>query len=106
MMIDKIKNFGQNPEVKKASPTKGSDSSITNDKIAISSAAKERTEEVKLLSDVKQFTLSALSMEEDANRVQRLGEIKTKLSSGEYDSLSDEIVEKTADKLLETLLES
>jgi len=106
MMIDKIKNFGQNPEVKKASPTKGSDSGITNDKIAISSAAKERTEEVKLLSDVKQFTLSALSMEEDANRVQRLGEIKSKLSRGEYDSLSDEIVEKTADKLLETLLES
>ena len=45
-------------------------------------------------------------MEEDANRVQRLGEIKSKLSSGEYDSLSDEIVEKTADKLLETLLEN
>jgi hypothetical protein len=106
MMIDKIKNFGQNPEVKKASPIKGSDSGITNDKIAISSAAKEKTEEVKLLSDVKQFTLSALSMEEDSNRVQRLGEIKSKLSRGEYDSLSDEMVEKTADKLLESLLEN
>jgi hypothetical protein len=35
-----------------------------------------------------------------------LGEIKSKLSRGEYDSLSDEIVEKTADNLLGSLLEN
>lgn len=106
MMIDRIKNLGQNSELKKASPIKGSELGINSDKIAISSAAKELTQEVKLLSDVKQFTLSALSMGEDTERIHRLSEIKAKLSRGEYDSLSDDLVEKTADKLIQSLLET
>ncbi len=105
MLIDKIKSFGQSPEVKKTSPLKGSDSLSSNDKISISSAAKEISQEVKLLSDVKQFTLSALSMEEDSSRIEKLREVKEKLQSGYYDVISDEMAEKSADKILDSLLE-
>jgi hypothetical protein len=105
MMIDRIKNLGQNSELKKASPIKDSEPEISSDKIAISSAAKELTQEVKLLSDVKQFTISALSMGEDADRVQKLSQIKAKLTRGDYDNISHEVAEKTANKLLQPFLE-
>ena len=105
MLIDKIKNFGQSPEVKKTSPLKGSDSVSSNDKISISPAAKEISQENKLISDVKQFTLSALSMEEDSSRVEKLREVKEKLQRCDYDVISEEMAEKSADKILDSLLE-
>jgi len=105
MLINKIKSFGQSPEVKKTSPFKGSDSVSSNDKISISPAAKEISQENKLISDVKQFTLSALSMEEDSSRVEKLKEVKERLQRGEYDVISDEMAEKSADKILDSLLE-
>lgn len=105
MLIDKIKGFGQSPEVKKTSPIKGSDSILSKDKISISSAAKEISQENKLISDVKQFTMTALSMEEDSSRVEKIKEVKEKLQGGHYDIISDEMVEKSADKILDSLLE-
>lgn len=104
MNIDKIKNFGLNPEVKKTSPLKSSDSLSGNDKISISSQAKEMTEEVRLLSDVKQITLSTLSLVEDSSRIDKLNLIKAKLNRGEYDNISNEVAEKTANKIVDVLL--
>ena len=104
MNIDKIKNFGLNPEVKKTSPLKSLDSLSGNDKISISSQAKEMTEEVRLLSDVKQITLSTLSLVEDSSRIDKLNLIKAKLNRGEYDNISNEVAEKTANKIVDVLL--
>jgi hypothetical protein len=105
MLIDKIKSFGQSPEVKKTSPLKGSDSVSSNDKISISPAAKEISQENKLISDVKQFTLSALSMEEDSSRVEKLREVKERLKRGDYDVISDEMAEISAEKILDSIME-
>lgn len=105
MNIDRIKNLGSNSDVKKASPLK-SDSSISgNDKISISSEAKELSEEYKLISDVKQIALSALSSAEDSVRIQKLNQVRAKLSRGEYEEIPMEIIEKTADNFLNSLLE-
>ncbi|NCW13474.1 MAG: hypothetical protein EBV82_10035 [Chitinophagia bacterium] len=65
---------------------------------------KEMTEEVRFLSDVKQITLSTLSMVEDSSRIEKLNLIKAKLNRGEYDNISNEVAEKTANKIVDVLL--
>jgi len=105
MNIDRIKNFGNNSEVKKASPLKTETSDSGNDNIRISSTAKEMAEEVKLLSDVKQFTLKALSQAEDSLRLEKISHVKSRLLRGEYDFPSEDILQKTADNFLNSLIE-
>ncbi len=91
MLIDKIKGIGSVLNSNKSAPIKSSNSVHSNDNIEISKDAILKAE----LSNLKTLALSSESI-----NFSKLEEIKSKLQNGFYDNLSEDVLKKTADKMV------
>lgn len=91
MLIDKIKGIGSVLNLNKSAPIKSSNSIQSNDNIEISKDAILKAE----LSNLNSLALGSESINSS-----KLADIKSKLQNGFYDNLSDEVLKKTADKLV------
>ncbi len=100
MLIDKIKNIGQNLTTQKTSPSKSIGMEVGKDNIEISDAARQKAVEVKMQADVQTITKQTLSLPADPERQAKIQAIKEKLQRGDYDNLSHETLSATADRLL------
>lgn len=100
MMIDKIKSISQTTVTNKVNSPKSQDYSLNQDSIRISKEAIEKTSELQLEADIKAITYKTLSLPDEANRNERLQEIKQKLAMGFYDNPTPEMLSATADQLL------
>lgn len=105
MIINKVKSLTQGLETKKTSALKNTEGQVQNDKVYISQEAKSKVDSLKLQADVQEITKKTLSLSTDFDRSLKLKEIKEKLSRGEYDNPSLEMLNATADQLLMTLFD-
>ncbi len=93
MMIDKIGGIGPNYGPRKNEPVAKQDAPVRGDNVTIS-------EEAARAADVAR-TSRIVSQATDAERTERLKEIKEKMARGEYNDVSDEQAGKIADSLME-----
>jgi hypothetical protein len=91
MLIDKIKGISSILNSNKSAPIKSSNSFQTNDNIEISKDAILKAE----ISNLTNFALNSESLNSS-----KLEDIKTKLKNGFYDNLNEDVLKKTADKLV------
>ena len=96
MLIVKIKSIGSAFEPKKSAPVKKSSELLSNDNVQISDAA-------KLKADIKSITTHTMSLPNSMD-VEKVNDIKSKLTNGYYDNIGLEIIEKTAEKIADSFL--
>lgn len=95
MMIDKIGGVGPGYGPKKTENTsKAEGPKVGTDNVVISSEAARAAETARIAR--------IASSSEDQTRVERLKEIKTKLSNGDYNNLSEDVLDKVAGSISET----
>ncbi|MCE9501391.1 MAG: flagellar biosynthesis anti-sigma factor FlgM [Leptospira sp.] len=104
MTIDKIGGLGPQYEPRKSNPVKKSEPTEAKDNIFISDVARQKATEVKLQAEIKGIVGNLKSGGDDQERIEKLKEVKAKLKNGDYDNLSQEVLNKIADNISETLL--
>ena len=105
MTINKVGSVGGSgyePQKKQIQNIK--ETSGKSDNITISDAAKIKAGEIKLQTEVQNITKKILQSGQDAERTEKLKEIKAKLKNGDYDNLTPEMTEAISDKLTDVFL--
>jgi len=97
MVIDKIGGIGPSYEPRKADAARdASGNRGGQDNIVISAEASRAQEVARISRAARDF--------EEVGRADKLKEVKAKLTSGEYDNLSDDVLSKVADRVTESFL--
>ncbi len=97
MMIDKVGGVGPNYGPRKTGPVERKDKpSQAADNVSISDEAARAALAAK--------TARLASTAEDQSRVEKLRQVKERLDAGEYDNLTDEQLDKIADRLADSFL--
>jgi anti-sigma28 factor (negative regulator of flagellin synthesis) len=105
MNIDRIGRIGGSGyEPKKASGVSKSESGLGSDSITISDAAKQLSMEAKVRQEVTTLVKQIVAEPEAQERSDKLKEIKEKLKNGEYDNLSEEVLNQVSDRITEVFL--
>lgn len=96
-MIDKIGGIGPSYGPRKSEPAaKATNPATASDKVQIS-------EEASRAADAARVSRMAKTSE-DTSRAEKLKEVKEKLARGDYDNLSDEVLDQIGEKLTGALL--
>ena len=99
MIVDRIGGIGPGYEPKKTdSVAKSADARRITDNVTISQEAAQAAEMAKVVKLVETT--------EDPSRAEKLQAVKERLQNGEYDQLSDEVLDQLADRVLKTSIPS
>lgn len=104
MTIEKIHKLGLGYESQKTVTHKKNLNFAASDNIQISDAARKKAEEVRLQADVELYTRLTVSQRDSVEKLQKLNDIKEKLTQGFYDNPSPEVLGKVAQNLVNVLL--
>ena len=99
MEINKITKVG-NQNYYSTKKTLRTESGQENDTVQISESAKKKIYEVQLRSEAKKIAADIVASPTSPSRQHKINEIKEKLGSGFYDNLSMEVLNKTADEII------
>ncbi|TGN20134.1 flagellar biosynthesis anti-sigma factor FlgM [Leptospira idonii] len=100
--VGRIGGFGYEP--KKTTAASKSETTGPVDTISISDAAKKIASEAKLQSEVKQIAKQIVSAPPEEDRTEKLKNVKERLKNGDYDNLSNEMLDKISDQIASTFL--
>ncbi|TGN11906.1 flagellar biosynthesis anti-sigma factor FlgM [Leptospira ilyithenensis] len=105
MNVDKIGRVGgYGYEPKKTASTSKTESNGPVDTISISDAAKKLATEAKLQSEVKQIAKQIVSAPPEEDRTEKIKAVKDRLKNGDYDNLSNNMLDKISDQIASTFL--
>ncbi|WCL48571.1 flagellar biosynthesis anti-sigma factor FlgM [Leptospira sp. GIMC2001] len=105
MNIDRIGRVGGSGyEPKKASTTPKSETSLGQDSVTISDAAKQLSMEAKVRQEVTTIAKQILNEPETQEKTDKIKAVKEKLKNGEYDELSPEVLNKISERITEVFL--
>ena len=97
MIVDRIGGIGPGYEPKKTdSVAKSADARRITDNVTISQEAAQAAEMAKVVKLVETT--------EDPSRAEKLQAVKERLQNGEYDQLSDEVLDQLADRVTSAFL--
>lgn len=93
-MIDKIGGISPNQGPRKSEPVVKPEAAVrASDNVSISEEALKAAEAAKI---------SRLAQAPDESRAEKLKEVREKLARGDYDKLSDEMLNNVADRIAQT----
>ncbi|MCU0824209.1 MAG: flagellar biosynthesis anti-sigma factor FlgM [Leptospira sp.] len=105
MNIDKVGRVGgYGYEPKKTSNPSVSETQGPVDTISISDAAKKIASEAKLQAEVKQIAKQIVQAPPEEDRSEKIKAVKERLKNGDYDNLSQEMLEKISDQVASSFL--
>ena len=97
MMIDKVGGIGPNYGPRKTeAATRAQNPARVSDNVMISEEASRAADTARVSKLAKHSA--------DSSRAEKLKEVKTRLANGDYNNLSDEIVDKIAERIADSFL--
>ncbi len=105
MNIDKVGRVGgYGYEPKKSNVTPKTESAGPVDTINISDAAKKVALEAKLQSEIKTIAKQIVVAPPEEDRLEKIKAVKERLKNGEYDNLSNEMLDKISEQITSSFL--